>query len=444
MNKFFNYLMKDLGWKLLSLAIAISLWFVVINLEDPVENRSYTAELQVRNEATLTDRNQVASNLHSVAGTRVTIKVRGQRTYLDRLNQVRGDIQAYIDLSTLDETAGLGEEILVPVVIQLPSFLSDNIEIESRSISNAVLVIENTVTKEMDVALDILGGTGSSYAMVTPEVTPSTVSVFGTYTNVEKVVTVRTIIELQNATEDTNISTRIIPYDEYGNEVFDVTVTPDTADIYIPVRMSKKVNIVANTIGEPANGFAVDAVTITPSYVYVIGDDEALASINEIHLPNINVEGKEEDVTMTFSTKYLLNSGLTLKSEGEERTVVTVSIVPMETKLVTFTSDNISYIVENLDDNYIATVEPATIEIEVQGHSRTLETFTAEDIQGRIVINDLGEGEHTLPIQLTLPEGISLTNGEPPYITILITQTEAQTDVEENTENITEENIETN
>ena len=41
MNKFKEMLMKDFLWKLLSLAIAVILWFVVINLENPVETRNF-------------------------------------------------------------------------------------------------------------------------------------------------------------------------------------------------------------------------------------------------------------------------------------------------------------------------------------------------------------------------------------------------------------------
>ena len=46
----------DIGWKLLSLIIAIGLWFMVINTENPVETRSYTAAIQLQNEEALTER----------------------------------------------------------------------------------------------------------------------------------------------------------------------------------------------------------------------------------------------------------------------------------------------------------------------------------------------------------------------------------------------------
>ena len=103
MNKFKEMLMKDFLWKLLSLAIAVILWFVVINLENPVETRNFTALLQIKNESVITERGQTISNYDEIAGRKITIKIRGQRLSLDRLYKNRADIQAYIDLSLLDE-----------------------------------------------------------------------------------------------------------------------------------------------------------------------------------------------------------------------------------------------------------------------------------------------------------------------------------------------------
>ena len=44
---------KDIGWKLLSLIIAIGLWFTVINTENPLETRTYTAAIQLQNKESL-------------------------------------------------------------------------------------------------------------------------------------------------------------------------------------------------------------------------------------------------------------------------------------------------------------------------------------------------------------------------------------------------------
>ena len=57
-----NNFTKDIGWKLLSLAIAVALWFMVINTENPLETRSYTASVQIQNEESLFERVYVVVN----------------------------------------------------------------------------------------------------------------------------------------------------------------------------------------------------------------------------------------------------------------------------------------------------------------------------------------------------------------------------------------------
>ena len=45
MKRFQELLMKDLGWKLLSVAIATTMWFMVISINQPIDTRSYSIRL---------------------------------------------------------------------------------------------------------------------------------------------------------------------------------------------------------------------------------------------------------------------------------------------------------------------------------------------------------------------------------------------------------------
>ena len=62
MKKFQELLTKDLGWKLLSIAIAATMWFMVINITQPVDTRSYSRPLTLENMDTLTSRGLTVGN----------------------------------------------------------------------------------------------------------------------------------------------------------------------------------------------------------------------------------------------------------------------------------------------------------------------------------------------------------------------------------------------
>ena len=55
MNKLKELFTKDAGWKLLSLGIALFLWFIVINIENPVETRTFNVSIDILSEEALSD-----------------------------------------------------------------------------------------------------------------------------------------------------------------------------------------------------------------------------------------------------------------------------------------------------------------------------------------------------------------------------------------------------
>ena len=72
MKKIQELICKDFGWKLLSVAIATILWFMVINIDQPVDTRGYNRPLSIENMETLTDRGLTVGNLEELKNTNCT------------------------------------------------------------------------------------------------------------------------------------------------------------------------------------------------------------------------------------------------------------------------------------------------------------------------------------------------------------------------------------
>ena len=417
MNKFKQMLMKDFGWKLLSLAIAICLWFIVINIEDPVETRNFSVTLEILNDTAIADRGQIISNYDEIYGEKVNIRVRGQRIALDRLYQNRDEISAYIDLNTVDETPGYGEVIPVPVVVKLPSALSDSYEIEGKSPGTISLVIENRVSVERTIVLDMVGGVDASYTLATPELNPQTVTVSGSQTMVDTVDTVKATVNIDSIKEDSHYTVNLVAYDANGLQVNGVSLSVQTVDVYIPVKMSKKVKLVYQSIGTPEEGYLIDNVTCDPEYVYVLGNEEALQGFDEIELPSVNVEGRNADTTMTFGIKYFLPDGVKLKDGTSDKAVITAAIVKESTKTVTLKADNISFKVE-LAQGLSAEVSPEDITFDVRGSKEDIENLTDDQVIASLAVTNVDVGEYSMPLEVTLPEGINLVGTDAPVITV--------------------------
>ena len=420
-NTFKNLLIKDFWWKILSMLIAICLWFIVINIENPVEIRSFSVPLEIRGINEVTDSNQIISNYDDIDDMKITIKVRGQRLSLDKLHQNRDAIQTYVDLSLIENIPISGGTFTVPILVKLPANLSDSYEIESRAPSSIQVVIEERKEVEMAVELLIEGSSVGSYVMVDPEIDPSSVMVSGTESAVNAVVGVRAVIQVENIVEDSHYVARLVPYNENDVEVFDVTLSQDVANIYIPVKASKKVQLVPEVIGVPKEGFVLSEITCYPQSVYILGDEALLASITEIAVPAMNIDGKSSDTETSFVIRYILPDGIRLKEGEAERIVIKATFVKESAKDVVLKSENIFFTIE-LAEGYIAEVLPENIPIRISGLETVLNNISDEDITADAVIRNLEAGEHRLPILVNLPEGARLTEVESPYITVVIVE----------------------
>ena len=93
MKKLQEKIMKDIGWKLLSLVIAIALWFMVINIEHPVTTRIYTQTITMKNIDALTQQGLTVLNKGQIENMKVSAKIKAQRTALDRLTQYKNNFK---------------------------------------------------------------------------------------------------------------------------------------------------------------------------------------------------------------------------------------------------------------------------------------------------------------------------------------------------------------
>ena len=135
-----NKFTKDIGWKLLSLFIAIGLWFMVINTENPMETRSYSTTVQLQNEEALFERGYVVVNEDEISSMRITVRLRGQRLALDRLSQSSTKVQAIVDLNNVIYSYS-GDPVSVPVNIVIPSVVNNSFEILSKSVQSVTVDI---------------------------------------------------------------------------------------------------------------------------------------------------------------------------------------------------------------------------------------------------------------------------------------------------------------
>lgn len=172
------------------------------------------------------------------------------------------------------------------------------------------------------------------------------------------------------------------------------------------------VNISANYVGVPADGYQVESVTTVPDTVSIAGTDEALETLKQndntlwIGGEDIDISGETADIEKKVSLKDVLPEDTKLTSGTSEDVWVKVSILPIGSHSYGLLSNQIE--VKNLADNLQVTFGTDKIEIRVKATTGDLDEFDLDKVKASVNLEDMGVGSYQIPVTVKLPTGFEL------------------------------------
>ena len=401
-----NNFTKDIGWKLLSLAIAVALWFTVINTENPLETRSYIASVQIQNEESLFERGYVVVIENEINSTRVTVRLRGQRLALDTLSQSSTKVQAIVDLSNVIYSYN-GEPVSVPVNIVIPSVVNNSFEILSKSVQSVTVDIQPYINKDFTVKPVVNYSDESSGELINAVTSPSTITAYGAKSVINSIAEVRASVTPDTLKNDMVMTASPTAYDAEGNVVNNVTFSSSELSVKISMDDMKSVRIAVDTTGRPAEDYQVTGLYLSPETIDVAGSEEALSGISVIRLPDIDIAGMDSNIIRTFDIGDYLPEGVRIVG-GTDTVTATVTLERNEEKNIVIPADSIT---DNgtTPEGLTAHIESEDIEITVSGPAGKLELVDGvnayEDLSGY----EAGTYED-VPVVIELPDDVSLTS----------------------------------
>ena len=416
MKKFKELICKDFGWKLLSIAIATILWFMVINIDQPIGTRDYSRPLAIQNMDVLTDRGLTVGNLEELKNTKITVKVKAQRTALDRLSQNPEWITAVVDLSELSYAVN-GDVIALPVSVSVQG--GNTYGISSKSPAVVEVSVETMASKELPVEVHLNGELEEGTYLSEPLLSAETVLVTGPSTLVKSVTSVRAAVEAEAIKENPDIITALTCYNASGIPVKGVSTDPEEIMVSYALHDMKQVPLQVEISGSPASGYEVGNIYCRPQYAALIGSAEALERIVSLQLDSINVSGLTTSTTRTFRLTDYLPEGVTLMDSNKDTVEVIVEISEQSQKQLTLPASGLKIIGQENGKDYIL---QGDAHITISGEGSALESVQADDLQGSIHVNGLSEGDHKVMIHAALPDGLIMN---PSYITVTVKETEA-------------------
>lgn len=401
---------NNLALKIIAVLFAVGLWLFVNNVNDPVITARYSVKVTVQNENYIYDAGKTYQ-IEEDART-VTVLVRGRESVV----QNRTDLSVVANLTEVQDKDATST--YVPVTFQEVSGITlEDVEIFPKVIP---IRIENSDQKEFVVDVRNRDGEpGDGYEIGEMISDPEIVTIQGPESIIEKISTVVAYIQLNGETSDTEITTKLEVIDKNGDALtddleylnFDIG-NERTVNVSVKLwKVREGIQMEADYSGQPASGYVVSKVTVTPETISVAGSDEALEILEEngnaIQIPAdlVNIDGLNKDYQTRIDLSTLLSKEDGLMPAGENQTVqVQVSILPEDSREFEVPTESVQ--IDNLGEGLHVTFIRKALVVRVKGsENASLDDLSADDIQLTIDLKDLGSGSYTCPVTVTLPEG---------------------------------------
>lgn len=411
-------LTDNLSLKIMSVAIAIVVWLIVVNIDNPVGTNYYTiTDVELINKEYVESSDTIGKmcmpeeNQDSVKVAITASKKVRDRIRLSDITAV-ADLQQAVSLDT--------DPVMVPITVTClaSGVLPSDIKVTPQNIT---VNLDEKETQEFVVNVS-KGDTkpGKDYEVGSLTASPEKIRITGPKTLVNKIDKVNATIALDGNTEDYTQEVNLTIYDKNQEALSESEMNSlrieNNAKVVVTAKLWKirtGVKIAAGYVGTPAGGYQVGSVKTVPDTISVAGNTEGLESLSEndnmITIPadRIDISGESKDVERKISLKNLLPDNVKLTSDSSEDVWVTVSILPVGSQEFNLPTKNIE--VKNKPDNLQVTFETAQIALRIKSESEDLEDLNInEDVKAEIDLKDKEAGNYKVPVKLSLPDGYEM------------------------------------
>lgn len=403
-------MLDNWGLKLISLTIAFLLWFMVISIDDPVDDKTFNnIKVKLTNTELITEENMVYEVLD---GTDILRSVSFEAPKSIREKIEIGDIVAEADLNELTTTD------TVPIRFSCPKYSKDVTNI-SGNIGYVKLDIEEKASKWIDITYNVVGEVAEGHVISSINLDQNRLEIEGPASKIAEVS--KAVVDVNVAGISNNMSTPVDIHlrNANGTELKYATITKnaDQVKVSVVIYSTKEVPVEYSVMGAPAEGYeATGEVDMTPQTVLIAGTTTSLNNVNKIVIPASEVDITEAtgNYEKVINLRSYLPSGIIFADKQfEGKAYVTVYIEPLIDKELEITTRNLEITTkpENMIINYAANT--AIPEVTIRGLQREVDMVEVNDVYGSIDIlgwmedkglTTLSSGTYQIPVSFEIPE----------------------------------------
>ncbi len=395
---------ENLGTFALALLLAVVVWAVAVNEENPNEEKLFPTTVKVGPVS-------LPENLilveQSITQTAVTI--RAPRTVWDTL--VAGQIHVTADLAGLPP----GEHVIA-LRAQLDVPIGQVTKLNPATIR---VTLESRAARELPVSVEQVGEPARGYEAGHFDLSTLTAVVSGPASAVDRVSKLTATISLEGLKTDLRKDVALDPVDASGKPVADVSIEPASVPVKVPVTQKQGFRDVAVTVdyaGQVAAGYRITNITVAPPVITVSSSDpqrvEALPGF--VKTQALDLTGASDDIVVRLP--LALPEGVSV--EGEPSVQVQVNIAAIESSQ----TEQRQLEFQGLGPGLSATASPDTVVVLVSGPLPVLDRLKQEDVRVILDVTGLEPGTYSLTPEVSLlPEQLRAESVLPATIEVVIT-----------------------
>ncbi len=395
--------------KIVSVIIAFILWLYAVSELNPEVTRPLSdIEIEIENEEILINK---GFTLVKDPPSRTNIRVRGLG---NDVSKVKADnIKAIIDLSKIEKegTQRLALRIdgLTPREVRLDSVPEVSIE------------VNRIRRKTIPVEIELYGQRPKDYYVHDPIINPQSITIVGAESLVDQVVKGAAEVNIEDVEDTLNLSLPITLYGDDNKKIGSkyIELLQEYVLVSIPVyNLKTRVPVTPTLIGESAEGYVVDSITVSPSDFSINGERDLINNVSKLITEEIDITGRNKDLNISVALEEIQGIYIDKRFTNDVKVNVRVNLIE-ETIQRSFEIDEIELL--NIPTGYTAQVLDEKITIVAKGKYSTMNMLTADAFTAALNLEGLTEGEHELSPQLVTPTNVTKEGTEPVKIRVILT-----------------------
>lgn len=395
-------LTNNIGLKLLAFIFAFMLWLLVVNIDDPVDTKTFD-DIPVSIEYTeVVTQDQRSYQVLDGTDT-VSVTVSATRSVLEKISAE--NIVATADMRELYL------ESQIPIEITIPGY---EFETATASPRNVQVKIEQNKSDTFPITVTTTGTVRDGYVLGNVQADPERVTVNGPESVIDQISKVVAEVNVSGLSSDSSIDAVLTYYDEDNNEISAEQLANNLGTTGVKVNVTlyhtARIPVTVDTSEvTAADGYSISEVTWTPEEIQLAGEEEVLDALEEIRIPAdaIDITSISQRTEKTVDITPYLPEGTRLVDENGNNILVTARVAREGTKSFDIPVGSIT--VNNLDDALTVSGYGSgdDLEVHIGGPQEQLNILELSDLAVSIDLKNCTEaGEYEVPVTITLPSDV--------------------------------------